>query len=145
MIYTEMTIKALKLAYAAHEGQLDYNGVPYIFHPYHIAEQMPDETTCTVALLHDVVEDTAVTLDALAKEFPTPVVEAVGLLTHADGADYFEYLQRIKQNPIAKTVKLGDIQHNADQTRCVGSSISKEKLLFWQNKYQNAKEYLLAP
>jgi len=51
MIYTEMTIKAMKIAYDAHLGQLDYNGVPYIFHPYHLAEQMDDEISCTVALL----------------------------------------------------------------------------------------------
>ena len=54
MIYTEMTITAMKVAYDAHLGQLDYNGVPYIFHPYHLAEQMDDEISCTVALLHDV-------------------------------------------------------------------------------------------
>ncbi len=65
MIYTEMTIKAVKIAYDAHLGQLDYNGVPYIFHPYHLAEQMDDEISCTVALLHDVVEDTSITLDDL--------------------------------------------------------------------------------
>lgn len=51
--------------YDAHLGQLDYNGVPYIFYPYHLAEQMDDEISCTVALLHDVVEDTSITLDDL--------------------------------------------------------------------------------
>ena len=61
MIYTEMTITAMKIAYDAHLGQLDYNKVPYIFHPYHLAEQMDDEISCTVALLHDVVEDTNIT------------------------------------------------------------------------------------
>ena len=55
MIYTEMTITAMKIAYNAHLGQLDYNDVPYIFHPYHLAEQMDDEISCTVALLHDIV------------------------------------------------------------------------------------------
>ena len=61
MIYTKMTISAIKTAYNAHLGQLDYNNVPYIFHPYHLAEQMDDEISCTVALLHDVVEDTSLT------------------------------------------------------------------------------------
>ena len=55
MIYTSMTIKAMKLAYKAHEGQVDRSGVPYIFHPIHLAEQMDEEISCTVALLHDVV------------------------------------------------------------------------------------------
>lgn len=63
VIYTEMTIKAMKYAYNAHLGQLDYNNVPYIFHPYHVAEQMDDEVSCTVALLHDVVEDTETTIE----------------------------------------------------------------------------------
>jgi len=84
MIYTEMTIKAMKIAYEAHLGQLDYNGVPYIFHPYHLAEQMDDEISCTVALLHDVVEDTSITLDDLEQMFPKQVVEIIMLLTHTE-------------------------------------------------------------
>ena len=69
MIYTSMTIKAMKLAYKAHEGQVDRSGVPYIFHPIHLAEQMDEEISCTVALLHDVVEDTEVTLAELERRF----------------------------------------------------------------------------
>ena len=57
MIYTPMVNRALRLAYRAHAGQLDRGGVPYIFHPYHLAEQMDDERSICVALLHDVVED----------------------------------------------------------------------------------------
>ena len=84
MIYTPMTKKALSIAYAAHHGQVDHSGLPYIHHPLHLAETMTNELACTVALLHDVVEDTAVTLEDLAKEFPPEVVEAVGLLTHEE-------------------------------------------------------------
>ena len=65
MIYTSMTIKAMKLAYKAHEGQVDRSGVPYIFHPIHLAEQMDEEISCTVALLHDVVGYTAMRLLAI--------------------------------------------------------------------------------
>ena len=101
MIYTEMTIKAVKIAYDAHLGQLDYNGVPYIFHPYHLAEQMDDEISCTVALLHDVVEDTSITLDDLEQMFPKQVVEIIMLLTHDEKVDYFEYIRKIKTNAIA--------------------------------------------
>jgi uncharacterized protein len=54
MVYTELTNKALRFAYAAHHGQFDYNGIPYIFHPLHLAEQMDDEVSCCAALLHDV-------------------------------------------------------------------------------------------
>lgn len=79
MIYTPLTNKALRLAYTAHHGQVDKSGVPYIFHPYHLAEQMTDEITTCVALLHDVVEDTDITFEELAQEFPPAVIEALRL------------------------------------------------------------------
>ena len=147
MIYTELTNKALVFAYKAHHGQLDYNGIPYIFHPLHLAEQMDDEISCCAALLHDVVEDTPVTLEELAKEFPQEVVEVVALLTHKDSAesnnsDYFAYLLPIKAHPIAKKVKLADIAHNSDQTRCGGSGLTAEQLTRWKQKYQKALEIL---
>ena len=143
MIYTEMTVKAMRLAYEAHLGQKDYNNVPYIFHPIHLAEQMEDELTCTVALLHDVVEDTDVTLADLARVFPQEVVEAVGLMTHEEGVDYFDYVRRIKANPIAKCVKLADLMHNSDESRNVEGIIAGERLEFWRKKYAKAKEILL--
>ena len=72
MIYTPLTNRAMQIAYQAHHGQADYNGIPYIFHPIHLAEQMDDELSCCVALLHDTVEDTEVTLQELQKEFSHP-------------------------------------------------------------------------
>ena len=63
MIYTNLTNKAMRIAYNAHNGQLDKSDVPYIFHPFHLAEQMKTEHEVIVALLHDVVEDTDVTLE----------------------------------------------------------------------------------
>ena len=143
MIYTEMTIKAMKIAYDAHLGQLDYNGVPYIFHPYHLAEQMDDEISCTVALLHDVVEDTSITLDDFEQMFPKQVVEIVMLLTHDEKVDYFEYIRKIKTNAIAAKVKLADIKHNSNEARSLGSNLTKEQLLYWKEKYAKAKEILL--
>lgn len=143
MIYTEMTIKAMKCAYKAHEGQFDYNGVPYIFHPYHVAEQMEDEISCTAALLHDVVEDTEVTLAELEAEFPVEVTEAVRLLTHGEKEDYFDYVRRLKSNPVAVKVKLADIRHNSDESRATGTDLPAEKLLYWKNKYQKALMILL--
>ena len=115
MVYTPLTIKAMKLAYAAHHGQTDKSGVPYIFHPYHVAEQMTDEFTTCVALLHDVVEDTGLTFKELEEQFPKEVLDALRLLTHEKGADYFEYVRAIKENSIAKAVKLADIAHNSDR------------------------------
>ena len=143
MIYTEMTIKAMKIAYDAHLGQLDYNGVPYIFHPYHLAEQMDDEISCTVALLHDVVEDTSITFADLEQMFPKQVVEIVMLLTHDEKVDYFEYIRKIKTNAIATKVKLADIKHNSNEARSLGSNLTKEQLLYWKEKYAKAKEILL--
>jgi len=143
MIYTEMTIKAMKIAYEAHSGQLDHNDVPYIFHPYHLAEQMDDEVSCTVALLHDVVEDTPITLSDLEQIFPTQVVEVVRLLTHDENIDYFDYIREIKKNPIATKVKLEDLKHNSDESRCIGSNLTEEQLRYWKAKYTKAKEILL--
>lgn len=143
MIYTPMTKKALSLAYKAHHGQLDKSDLPYIHHPLHLAEQMYDETSCTVALLHDVVEDTAVTLEDLAKEFPPEVIEAVDLLTHKPGVDYFDYIRAVRTNHTALTVKLADLNHNSDFTRCVGSNISQERIDGWQEKYARSRDILL--
>ncbi len=143
MIYTPLTNKAMKIAYAAHHGQLDYNGIPYIFHPIHLAEQMEDEISCCAALLHDVVEDTSVTMEELAQEFPEEVIAALKLLTHDNDTPYFDYVRAIRCNPIAVKVKLADLDHNSDQTRCVGSDITEEKKIRWLEKYNRAREILL--
>ena len=142
MIYTPLVNKALKIAYAAHHGQLDYNGIPYIFHPVHLAEQMDDEVSCCAALLHDVVEDTPVTMADLAREFPAEAIEVLKLLTHKDGVEYFTYVRAIKDHPIARKIKLADIAHNSDQSRCVGSDLTEEKLAHWRSKYEKATKIL---
>ena len=138
-----MTILAMKTAYNAHLGQLDYNDVPYIFHPYHLAEQMDDEISCTAALLHDVVEDTSLTFADLEQIFPKQVVEIVMLLTHDEKVDYFDYIRKIKTSAIATKVKLADIEHNSNEDRSIGSNLTQEQLLYWKEKYAKAKELLL--
>lgn len=142
MIYTPLVNKALRIAYDAHHGQVDKNGIPYIFHPIHLAESMDDEVSCCAALLHDVAEDTAVTLDDLRKEFPEAVMEVLTLLTHEKGVDYFDYVRAIKANPIAVKVKLADLAHNSDQTRCVGSDLTEAQLAYFREKYRRAKAIL---
>ena len=118
MIYTDKTKKALKLCFEAHKDQKDKSDMPYVFHPFHLAEQMETEETTIVALLHDVVEDTDYTLDDLAKMgFDKPIVEALALLTHDDATPYTDYVLAAKQNPIAKAVKLADLRHNSDLSR----------------------------
>lgn len=142
MIYSPLVNRALRLAYAAHAGQLEENGVPYIFHPYHLAEQMDDELSICVALLHDVVEDTAVTLEQLRETFPPEVVEAVGLLTHDPDTDYFAYVRKLKDNPLARKVKLADLAHNSDQTRWADIEVDPARLQRWREKYRRAREIL---
>ena len=100
MIYTPKIKKAMIIAYNAHNGQVDKSGIPYIYHPIHLAEQMNTETECIVALLHDVVEDTNVTFDELEKEFSPEIIEALKLLTHDKNVDYLEYVRKIKNNPV---------------------------------------------
>lgn len=143
MIYTPLTNKALRLAYAAHHGQIDKSGQPYIFHPYHLAEQMTDEISACVALLHDVVEDTDLTLEDLEWEFPKEVTDSLRLLTHADGTDYLDYVRAIRENPVAVKVKLADLAHNSDETRFAGcEDISEEQLARWREKYAKARAIL---
>ena len=118
MIYTLLTKKALKLAFEAHKDQVDKSGMPYVFHPFHLAEQMETEETTVVALLHDVVEDTDYTLDDIrAMGFPESVVASLALLTHEGSVPYMDYVARIRENRIARTVKMADLRHNSDLTR----------------------------
>ena len=138
MIYTELTIKAMNLAYNAHHGQFDKGGVPYIFHPIHLAESMDDEISTCVALLHDTVEDTAVTLEELAAQFPREVVEAVDLLTHRANVDYFDYVRAIRQNPVAVRVKLADLAHNGDPKRICNQGNQERR----REKYAAARAIL---
>lgn len=143
MVYTPLTRRAMHIAYRAHHGQLDKAGVPYIFHPIHLAEQMEDEISCCAALLHDVVEDTDVTMAELETQFPPEVIHVLRLLTHADGIDYYDYVRAIRADPIAVKIKLADLAHNSDRTRCAGADIPEEKLAAWQVKYQKARQILL--
>lgn len=143
MIYTALTNKALRLAYVAHQGQTDNSGQPYIFHPFHLAEQMTDEVSTCVALLHDVTEDTDLTLEDLEQEFPKEVTDALRLLTHKAGTDYFDYVRAIKQNPVALKVKLANLAHNSDETRFAGcGDIPAEQLARWREKYAKARAIL---
>lgn len=143
MIYTTLTNKAMRLAYAAHHGQTDKSGQPYIFHPYHLAEQMTDEVSVCVALLHDVVEDTDLTFADLEREFPPEVTGALRLLTHEKGTDYFDYVRALRGNPVAVKVKLADLAHNSDEARFAGcGDRSAEEFAKRREKYAKAKAIL---
>ena len=140
MIYTPLTKKALRLCFDAHREQVDKTGLPYVFHPFHLAEQMKDEYTTVCALLHDVVEDTDYTLDDLrSMGYPDEVVDALALLTHDPEVPYMDYVREIATNPIARKVKMADLRHNSDLSRM-------DKVDEWAaartEKYQKALRYL---
>ena len=140
MLYTEKTKKALKLCFEAHKAQKDKSGMPYVFHPFHLAEQMESEETTVVALLHDVVEDSDYTIEDLKAEgFGEEIVEAIALMTHAKDVDYMDYVALIKKNPIAKAVKLADLKHNSDLSRL---DTIDEKAIKRKEKYQKAIKLL---
>ena len=140
MIYTERTKKAMRLCFEAHKEQRDKSGLPYVFHPIHLAEQMSTEETTIVALLHDVVEDTDYTIEDLtAMGFDQAITDAIALMTHTDGVDYMDYVRRVKENPIAKTVKLADLRHNSDLTRL---DIVDKEAIARKEKYLKAIELL---
>lgn len=118
MIYTPLTKLAMNISFEAHKNQKDKSGVPYIFHPFHLAEQMGSEYSVCAALLHDVVEDTDMQFDQLLeKGIPVEVIEALKLLTHDKSEPYMDYVRKIKSNPIAREVKLADLKHNSDLSR----------------------------
>ena len=140
MIYTPLTKKAMILCFEAHKDQLDKSGIPYVFHPVHLAEQMDDEYSTVTALLHDVVEDTSYTFEDLQNfGYPEEVLEALRLLTHDKAVPYMEYVAAIKGNPIARKVKLADLRHNSDITRL---NIIDQRALERVKKYREAINFL---
>ena len=140
MIYTEMTKKAIKVMFEKHKNQVDKAGMPYVLHPLWVAEQMNDEIRTTVALLHDIVEDTDMTFGQLLElGFPADVIECLKLLTHEPGVEYFEYIKKIATNEIATSVKMADLCHNSDLSRL--NEITNKDLLRAE-KYKNSLEYL---
>lgn len=98
---------AIALAVQAHQGQREKNGDPYILHPLRIMLRMRSEAAMIVAMLHDVVEDTSVTLDDLHEHgFAPAIVEAVDCLTRRSTETYEEFVQRTATNALAKQVTL---------------------------------------
>lgn len=140
MIYTNLTKKAIKLCFEKHKDQVDKCGLPYPFHPFHVAESMEDEYTTCTALLHDIIEDTDVTAEDLFNfGFPKEVVDAILLMTHQEGIPYLDYVAKIKENPIARKVKISDLTHNSDLSRL---NVVTEKDLERVAKYQKALNLL---
>lgn len=108
---------ALQIAQKAHAGQVDKAGKDYILHPMTVASYMDTDIEKTIAYLHDVLEDTDVTVDALRKIFPNEIVDTLITLTHRKDESYFEYIQRVSTSKLAKKIKVADLLHNLDITR----------------------------
>ncbi len=110
--------KAIQIAAQAHAGQKDKAGMPYIFHPLRLMLQMDDELSMMAAVLHDVVEDSSWTIDALKGEgFPQEVISAVDHLTRRENEPYEDFIVRVGHNPLASRIKRADLQDNMDITR----------------------------
>lgn len=140
MIYTALTKKALEICFNAHKEQKDKAGLPYVFHPFHLAESMDDELSTVCALLHDVIEDTDYTFSDLRKAgFPEEVIDVLSFLTHVDTVSYEKYIERIAENKTAVKIKIADLRHNSDLSRLEEIT---EKDNERKEKYQRAIEYL---
>ena len=132
--------KAHEVAKKAHFGQTDRAGIDYIKHPETVASFVTTDEEKAVAYLHDVIEDTTLTLLDLKKEgFSKNIIEAVDILTKKKGQDYQSYLNLVKTNELARVVKLADLRHNSDLTRL---PLITEKDLERNKKYSSAITFL---
>lgn len=128
---------ALEIAVKAHKGQVNKNGVAYILHPLAVAGLLDTLELKTIAILHDTIEDADVTAEyLLEKGIPKHIVEAVQLLTKPEDEEYESYLRRVKENPLAKQVKLADLANNTDPKRASGLNEARRE------KYELAKRVL---
>jgi (p)ppGpp synthase/HD superfamily hydrolase len=110
--------EAILLAVQAHRGQTDKAGRPYILHPLRMMTKMRTEAEMMAAVLHDVVEDTDWSIERLrAQGFPEEVLLAVECLTKREGEEYMAFIERAKANPVARRVKLADLEDNMDVRR----------------------------
>jgi (p)ppGpp synthase/HD superfamily hydrolase len=130
---------ALEIATRAHKDQVDKAGTAYILHPMAVAEKVSGEDEKVVALLHDVLEDTDINEASLRILFGDKIADAVLALTRKSGETYMDFIARAKANPLARKVKIADIEHNSDLSRL--QNIRQEDLERVE-KYKRAKVLL---
>ena len=110
--------RAIAIAAAAHEGQVDKGGAPYILHPLKVMLRVNSLEERIVAVLHDVVEDCGISFDDLRNEgFSETVLMAIASVTKVPGESYEAFIERVAQNPIGRMVKLADLEENSDLSR----------------------------
>lgn len=135
--FNQLLEAALEVALKAHKGQTDRLGMPYILHPLAVAEMVYGLEPKIVAILHDVIEDSSITLEQLRElGFSDNIVEAIDAITQREDEQYWTYLIRVKQNRLARMVKMADLQHNTSPDRAKGIPPKKAEI------YQKAKEFL---
>ena len=133
--------KAIEMASIAHDGQYDKGGVPYINHPLHLFSKFHTLECKIVALLHDVIEDSfQYTLGDIEREFGVKIRNAVDAITKRGGEPYQIYLDRVKDNEIARLVKVEDLRHNLDRSRV---KTITDHYITREAKYMKALEFLL--
>ena len=125
MYYSQLVKTACTILFQAHKDDLDKGGYPYVFHPFYLATQMDDEASTCVALLHDVIEDHGDVYSFADLEragFPASVLDALRLLTHAEGVPYMDYVQALAkksdrtQGQVCRPA--AQPRHPADRRRC---------------------------
>ena len=132
---------AITLARTAHAGQVDKLGAPYLYHPLAVMQRVSGTDAKIVAVLHDVVEDTEVTLNDLrSRGFSEEIVEAVDAVTKVKGDSLAESMARVKASPLALIVKKADISHNADPER--SAQLPKETCKRLKLKYKESARLL---
>lgn len=140
MLYTPKIIECLRFVEEFHHEQYDKIGAPYILHPVFVADQMDTEDETIVALLHDVVEDTPITLDDLRdKGYSDEIIVAIDALTRRTDETYSAYIERLSNNKLARRVKIADLRHNLQPERVAmfgNTSLVK--------RYQKALRILIA-
>ncbi|MDP9513847.1 GTP pyrophosphokinase [Pseudomonas protegens] len=132
--------RAIAIAARAHAGQVDKGGAPYILHPLRVMLRLSEPREQLVAVLHDVIEDSPVTLEQLRGEgFSEEVLLALAALTKVEGEDYSGFIRRAAQNPLARRVKRADLAENSDLSRIPEPSEDDRRRL---EKYRQAIQYL---
>lgn len=133
---------AIRIANDAHAGQKDKAGQPYILHPLRVMLRLAAEDEQVVAVLHDVLEDTTVSSANLAEQgIPARLIASVEVLSKRSGEDYGQYLARVKRDPLARAVKLADLEDNLDVRRLEAVEAADAERL---TKYLNARAELTA-
>jgi len=140
---TPLEQKAYGIARSAHWGQKDKEGEDYLLHPMRVSAKGKSEKERILGLLQDVVEDTDITLEDLSEEgFSKEIVDAVDALTKREGESDPQYLTRVKENELARGVKLYDIEDNADPERL--AKLDRETRERLTKKYRYARDFLLS-